>query len=134
MNSSAANEPLSEVSHAHAVQRDQHERRRNRRAPLSWLIYLRCESFSQPILTRTRDISSEGFYCLLKQPVRPGEHIECDIVVPTHSTGDPNDVIYLSCRARAVRVEEIAGGQEFGVACRIEEYRVIPNPGLCTLP
>ena len=134
MNSSAANKLFSEVSRTQAVQRDSQERRRNRRAPLSWLIYLKGESFAQPILTRTKDISSEGFYCFLKQPVRPGEHIDCDIVVPTHSTRDSSDAVYLSCRARAIRVEEVAGGQEFGVACRIEEYRVISTEGPSILP
>lgn len=133
MNSSAAKESLSEASRLHLVERDQHERRRNRRAPLNWLVYIKCESSTERLLTRTRDISSDGFYCLLNQPVRPGEHIECDIVVPTHGTRHPNDVVYLRCKARAVRVEEIDGGLEFGVACRIEEYRVLTNADSPTL-
>ena len=29
----------------------------------------------------------------------PGEHIECDIVVPTHNELNPADMVYLHCHA-----------------------------------
>jgi hypothetical protein len=46
-------------------------------------------------------------------------------VVPTHSSLDPDDVVYLRCSAQAVRVEQVGTGPEFGLACRIEDYCVI---------
>jgi len=55
----------------------------------------------------------------------PGELVECDIVVPAHRAQDPDDVIHLRCLSRVVRVEEIAAGIAFGVACRMEDYSVI---------
>ena len=73
----------------------------------------------------TRDINKDGFYCLLDQPLSPGEQIECDIVVPAHRSQDPDDVAYLRCRAQVVRVEKIRGTSEFGLACQIEDYRLI---------
>ncbi len=101
------------------------ERRRSRRVPLHWTLYLACNGNGHPVRTKTRDISSDGFYCLLEQPVKPGDQFACDIVVPTHNSPDPDDVVYLRCRAQAVRVEKTTGETEFGLACRIEDYCLV---------
>jgi hypothetical protein len=84
-----------------------------------------CQGSAYLLRTTTRDINKDGFYCLLEQAVRPGERIDCDIVVPTHRSQDPDDVVYLRCRAQAVRVEKVGAGGEFGLACRIEDYCMI---------
>lgn len=84
-----------------------------------------CNGARHPLRTEARDISRDGFYCLLDQAIRPGERIQCEIVVPTHNSQDPDDVVYLRCSAQAVRVEQIGDGAEFGLACRIEDYCVI---------
>jgi len=102
------------------------ERRKNPRAPLHWTLYLACNGSGLRFRTTTRDINKDGFYCLLEQPVvRPGEHIECNIVLPTHGFQHTEDVVYLRCRAQALRVEKVGAGREFGLACRIEDYCVI---------
>jgi len=102
------------------------ERRRSPRAALHWTLYLICNSARHPLRTETQDISSDGFYCLVDQPITPGEQIKCDIVVPTHSLADADDVVYLRCAALAVRVEKIGDEAEFGLACRIEDYCLVP--------
>jgi len=118
----------------HAAFHTGNERRSKPRVPLHWTLYVACNGSGVRLRTSTRDINKDGFYCLLDQPVRPGEHIECDIVVPTHEPQQPGDVVYLRCRAQAVRVEKIGAGLKFGLACRIEDYCVIrgarPNLGL----
>jgi hypothetical protein len=101
------------------------ERRRNPRVPLRWTLYLVCSGSRYPIRTITRDINQDGFYCLLNRPVRPGEQIQCDIVVPPHRSQDPDDKLYLRCRAQVVRVERLGIGAEFGLACRFDDYRVL---------
>ena len=101
------------------------ERRRSPRANLHWTLYLRPDGARDPLRTEARDISKDGFYCILDQPLRPGERIRCDIVVPTHSAQDPDGVVYLRSSAQVVRVEQIGAGQEFGLACRIENYCVV---------
>ena len=98
------------------------ERRRTLRVPLHWTVYLVCGDTQYPLRSVTRDISRDGFYCVIDQPLRQGERIECDIVVPTHRSPNSNDVVYLRCRARAVRAEKI--GADYGIACRIEQYHV----------
>ncbi len=54
-----------------------------------------------------------------------GEQIECDIALPAHNALDKGDVVCLRCRAVIVRVERTAGGTQFGVACRIEDYHLV---------
>jgi hypothetical protein len=72
-----------------------------------------------------RDISPAGFYCIVDQPIQPGEQLECDIAVPVHNLPSPNDVVYLHCRIQVIRVEQIPSGEGFGLGCRIDEYRII---------
>lgn len=101
------------------------ERRRSPRATLRWTLYLKGASTAHPLRTVTRNISRDGFYCALDRPLRPGERIDCDIVVPTHNLQDPENVAYLRCSAQVLRVEKIGTGAEFGIACRIEDYTVM---------
>jgi len=101
------------------------ERRRSHRATLHWTLYLKPDGSSHPVRTEASNISRDGFYCVLDQPVRPGDRVRCDIVVPTHSSQNPDDVVYLRCSAHVVRVEQIGAGPEYGLACRIENYYVI---------
>jgi hypothetical protein len=105
-----------EAEHASA------ERRKSRRVPLQWTVYVACSGGAPPLRTKTQNISSEGFYCLLDQAVMPGEEFDCDIVVPTHNSPEPDEVMLLRCRAQAIRVDQIGSGLEFGLACRIEDY------------
>ena len=101
------------------------ERRRSRRVPLHWTLYLACKGSGHRLRTTTININKDGFYCLLDQPLSPGKQIDCDIVIPAHRSQDPEDVVYLRCRAQVVRVEKIGGATEFGVACQIEDYCLI---------
>ena len=101
------------------------ERRTSHRVSLHWTVYLSCGGLSHPFCTKTRDISRDGFYCLVDRPLKPGERIECDIVIPTHTSQDPGGVAYLRCRAQAVRVEKFEAAAEFGIACRIEDYSLV---------
>jgi PilZ domain-containing protein len=110
------------------------ERRRSPRISLQWTLYLVCDGGERRFRTKTRDISPEGFYCVVDHGFQPGELLECDIVVPVHNLKNPNDVVYLRCRAQAVRVEGTAGGAELGLACRIEDYRVISSWGESSRP
>jgi hypothetical protein len=103
---------------------DGFERRRSPRLQVRWTLYLTSDSITHPLRAETSEINSDSFYCLLDRPMRPGERIQCDIVVPTHNPEDPDDVVYLRCSGQALRVEKI-GGAEFGLECRIEDYYVI---------
>jgi hypothetical protein len=124
--STTARDPLTDaIGSNEAGWHDGIERRRSPRVKLHWTLYLMLNGTTHPLRTETRDISSDGFYCVLDQPIRPGERIKCDLVVPTHNSQDPDEVVYLRCSAEALRVEKIGSGAEFGLACRIEDFCVI---------
>jgi hypothetical protein len=101
------------------------ERRKTRRAALHWTVYVVCARSTHSFRTETRDISRDGFYCVIDRPVTPGERIECDIAVPTHSSFGVGAAAYLRCRAQVVRVEQTETSGHFGVACTIEDYRLV---------
>ncbi|HUP04311.1 MAG TPA: PilZ domain-containing protein [Bryobacteraceae bacterium] len=106
------------------------ERRRSRRVPLHWTIYLACNGAGHPLRSSTRDISSDGFFCFLNHPVKTGDQFECEIVIPTHISRDPRDVAYLRCHAQVVRVEQPVDGSELGLGCRIEDYCLVHGPNV----
>jgi c-di-GMP-binding flagellar brake protein YcgR len=101
------------------------ERRRTLRAALKWTVYIAYNGSKHPITAKTRDISSDGFYCFLSNPLTPGDRVECDIVIPTHDMFNAADVAYMRCRALVVRVEQTEDEAPFGVACRIEAYSIV---------
>jgi hypothetical protein len=103
------------------------ERRKSRRVPLHWTLFLACNGSGHPVRTRSRNISSDGFYCLVDRSVRPGDKFSCDILIPTHASLDPDEVVYLRCHAQAVRVESLGDGTGFGLACQIEDYCLLPS-------
>ena len=101
------------------------ERRRYSRISLHWIVELSRAGGTLSLRTQTRDISPKGFYCIVPHPVQPGERFECYIAVPTHGSSRSSDAAYLRCRVEALRVEAGPGGSDYGVACKIEEYRVV---------
>lgn len=99
-----------------------HERRRRVRVPLTWTVSLQPKCGS-PVESRTKNISSEGFYCLVAEPFAAGDLVDCVIHVPVTDPSRAQRTLLLQCRARVVRVEEFASGV-FGIACFIEQYHV----------
>jgi hypothetical protein len=117
--------PLTEAARGDAGPLNTGERRRTARVPLHWKVNLSGDGSGSQSQTVTRDISCDGFYCLVDQCFRPGDPIECDIAVPTHRPSNRDEVAYLRCHARAVRVELTGGSPGYGLACRIMNYRLV---------
>ena len=100
------------------------ERRAARRYKLALQIEIRLESDLrefEPIVGRTRDISTHGFYFRIGQGVSVGMKIQFSIMPPweegTHS--------FISGRARVTRVEEVSESSvdHVGVGAVIEAYK-----------
>jgi len=102
------------------------ERRRWPRAELHWTIEVIVEGQSDPVVSKTENLSSRGFYCHVHQPVKAGEQLQCSILIPALEIGSMKNALSLDCRARVLRVESSGANGGFGIACRIEEYSVIP--------
>jgi hypothetical protein len=78
------------------------------------------------IASRTKNVSSEGFYCLVQEPFESGERVECTVVIPVPKSTKSDDVLWLKCQARVLRVEAVMAETAYGVAFQIEEYSVVP--------
>ena len=101
------------------------ERRSRPRAALQWVVHVLRAGSRQPLSSTTRNVSSQGFYCLVQEPFESGEHVECTVVIPIPKSGKPDDVVWLKCQARALRIEAAAADKAFGIAFLIEEYFVV---------
>lgn len=102
------------------------DRRGRARLPLCWTVYLIRSIDIEPVEGKTKNISSDGFYCFAPEPFVVGESIRCIINIPAFDVEQPDNVVSLECRAKVVRVEPVGIGK-YGVACHIEDYRVVPG-------
>jgi hypothetical protein len=101
------------------------ERRSRPRAALQWVVHVSRAGSKHPVASKTRNVSSQGFYCLLQEPFKSGERVECTVVIPIPKSAKPDDVLWLKCQARVLRVEAAAADTVFGIAFQIEEYCVV---------
>ena len=101
------------------------ERRSRPRAALHWMVHVSRAGGQPPGASRTRNVSSQRFYCHVAEPFESGERVECTVVVPIPKSGKPDDVLWLKCQARVLRVEAAAADTAFGIAFQIEEYCVV---------
>ena len=101
------------------------ERRSRPRASLQWVVQVSRAGSKHPVAGKTRNISSQGFYCLVRDPFESGERVECTLVIPVPKSAKPADVLWLKCQARVLRVEAAAKDTAFGIAFQIEEYCVV---------
>jgi hypothetical protein len=98
------------------------ERRKRARTRLHWPVLLFRSHAADAIESLTRDLSSEGFYCLAKMPFTVGESLICTLKVPTHDPNGKHLERSLECKVRVMRVEPQAEEGMFGIACWIEDY------------
>ncbi len=101
------------------------ERRKRLRVSLHLELQLFRQLESEPIDSKTENLSSEGFYCLTDVPVRQGEHLGCLIMVPSLDPRAPDATLGLHCRIRVVRVDGSVNGKPHGIGCRIEAYSIM---------
>jgi hypothetical protein len=100
------------------------ERRRRARARVHWPIALfPNQTGEDAVETVTQNLSSDGFYCLSRKRFIVEELLLCTLRIPMTGLGGRES--HLECRARVVRVEENTADGEYGIACRIEDYRFV---------
>lgn len=100
------------------------DRRRKQRIALTWTIHLTREGEAHSFEAVTKNVSTEGLYCIGEQAFRIGEIVQCVLCIPAFDPDSPNRKLALHCRARVVRVE-LAGMHQYGVALAIESYKVV---------
>jgi hypothetical protein len=101
------------------------ERRKRKRIALHWPVRLFRDVTTPSIESTTENLTSNGFYCISKEPFQMGERLECIIAIPAGSFGYNESPIRLQCRVRVARVEDQHEG--FGLGCYIEDYDLLTN-------
>jgi PilZ domain-containing protein len=95
------------------------DRRKRKRVALHWPVRLFQPGRPSVVIT-TENLSSEGFFCITKQPFRLDGRLQCEIVIPVESIGAEEAPLRLQCQVTVRRVEALRAG--FGLGCRIEDY------------
>ena len=94
------------------------DRRKRPRVAVHWTLRLFRQPGKPPAETVTENLSSEGLYCVTHQRFKPGERLQCEIVIPANvGTGSP---VVIECHVTVRRVESLHPG--FGLGCHIEDY------------
>jgi hypothetical protein len=101
------------------------ERRKRKRIALHWPVRLFRDPSAPSVESTTENLTSNGFYCISKEPFEIGERLECIIAIPAGSFGYNESPIRLQCRVRVARVEDQREG--FGLGCYIEDYDLLTN-------
>lgn len=101
------------------------DRRRQRRLPLRWTAYLYRAGVSEPIEAMTRNVSSDGFYCVVEEPFAIGETVRSALLVPAFDPDAPDRVMTIESECSVVRVECIGTGA-YGVAFHMRTLHVVP--------
>ncbi|HEY7617163.1 MAG TPA: PilZ domain-containing protein [Terriglobales bacterium] len=101
------------------------ERRQRSRANVHWAVYVFEDGDSRPIESKTKNLSSTGFYCFIPKALTPGDRLDCRIMVPRESLDRNQEILYLECRVKVMRVEPLEPGVMYGLACAIEDYSVV---------
>jgi PilZ domain len=102
------------------------ERRKRTRMQLHWPLRFHKTTAEGTLETVTADISSEGFYCLVKAGnFVPGEALACTLGVPARYPVLASPAMSVDCLVRIVRIDPAKEDGLNGVGCRIEEYRTV---------
>jgi hypothetical protein len=102
------------------------ERRGRKRFPLKLPLSVRPSGVSPAgeILAECRDVSSQGVYFFLREPLNRGSLVELLLTLPSEITqGEP---VRVRCEARVQRTESLKEGR-VGIAAKIERYRFLPG-------
>jgi len=99
------------------------ERRTRARVLLRCPLRLYRRGYAQPFEGETKDLSSAGFYCLVRESFFPGDNLDCILTVPAENFSVNTGNVNLHCEVKVTRVDNRPAG--FGVACRIDHYSLI---------
>ena len=97
------------------------ERRKRPRLPVHWNVYLSGRFENHHLQSKTENLSSEGFYCYVAEPILPGATLEFTVAIPNHNGEDRQ--ICLQGSALVVRFEHVDGG--YGIGCIFKDYRIV---------
>ena len=75
----------------------------------------------------TKNLSTEGFYCITSESFKLGERLQCMIVIPGGGNFGLESSVGLECHVTVRRMEKLPSG--FGIGCHIEDYSLVTDLG-----
>ena len=99
-----------------------HERRKRKRVALHWPVRFFRQPATQSVDSVTDNLSSDGFYCAVKEPFQVGDRLKC-VIRCGGSLDDLESAVRLECHVRVMRVEDLYSG--FGLGCHIDDYALL---------
>ncbi len=91
---------------------------------VAWEVHLFRPGIVDPIEGYTKNLSSEGLYCVVSQPVAVGDAVAYLLMVPAFGPGGGHEVIRLSGQLEVLRMEQVGAGS-YGLGCQFRDYRVL---------
>jgi len=105
------------------------ERRRHERLALRLPVRFGGGEGSPDVNCVTENVSGGGFYCISPRQFPADEQKEVHLLLSTPSSSRSCEDVDIQCVVRVVRVETLAAGRGFGVACEIERYTFLRDRG-----
>lgn len=99
------------------------ERRQRVRTSVHWPVLLFRSQKAEAVESLTLDLSVSGFYFLSTTAFVTGESLLGVLKMPAHDPAASETQCHLECRVQVVRVDTDGADGQYGVACRIEDYR-----------
>src|SRR5260370_31632850 len=90
------------------------------RFPLHWTVRVFRQPGRPSVESITKNLSSEGFYCITSEPFKLGERLQCMIVIPSGGSFGLESSVGLECHGTVRRMEKLPRG--VGLGCHIEDY------------
>src|SRR5262245_33874600 len=112
--------PIDIEKHGRSGLNDRQERRKLARLPLEVLVRIRGSGVDRA-LAETCNVSAQGLYLHTHARLRPGQELECVLVLPEILTHTPAPLL-IECRGRVLRINERLQGQKLGAALEIYGY------------
>ncbi|MFL6446637.1 MAG: hypothetical protein ACJ746_02970 [Bryobacteraceae bacterium] len=107
------------------------ERRGFPRAELRVPLYLLPVGSSLPIRTETENVGVDGFFCYSRFFFSPGERLKFLMLLPSAPVeGESGCGIRVGGEAEVTRVSVGPVHQNYGVACRLRSYHILPASNL----
>ena len=98
------------------------DRRKRKRVAVHWAVRLSRQPGTPPAESVTENLSSEGFYCIIRERFKPGERLQYVMDIPGENVGSSEPFLILQGHVTVMRVEYLEGG--LGLGCHIEDYAV----------
>jgi hypothetical protein len=101
------------------------ERRSRTRMTARWPVRLNRVGETLAVEGETKNLSSQGLYCLSEEPFVPGERLECILALSSLDLEEREGAFCLRCYAQVIRVESRNSEARFGLACKIDDFELV---------